>query len=74
VPNPTPKANARLVVTEDVPTTDLALKGTANATELAAANATANGTKGSGAEDLVRGSMKGTVLMGCAIAVASFLL
>ena len=74
IADPTPKANARLVVTEDVPTTDLALRSVVNTIQAATNNDTTNGKKGSGAQDLVNGSMKGSVVTGLVMALASFFL
>jgi hypothetical protein len=77
VPNPTPQATARLVVTEDVPTTDLALKGvivntTATANETS--DKAANGTKNSGVEDVVRGSITSAVIIGLVMVAGTFFL
>lgn len=80
VPNPTSKANARLVVSEDVPTTDLALRGVVNASDTMGAatgsggSSSGNGTKGSGAEALVSGSNGGNLISGLALALLSFLM
>ena len=72
VPAPTPKASAKLVVTEDVPTTDLALKGVVVNTTTA--GGASNGTKKSGAEVVVRGSMHGAIVAGLVMALSTYIL
>lgn len=84
VPAPTPKASARLVVTEDVPTTDLALKGmVVNTTTAGGATntggtgtgtGTANGTKKSGTDDVLRGSMYRAIVAGLVMAMGTWFL